>query len=145
MGLFSKKPVRGATSGYSVIDDVLTITGDISTQGTVRVDGRIEGTLHRADTLIIGAGGTVIGNVEAREVVIGGSLVGTLTVSVRVEVQATATVNGDIRSAAVLLHEGGTVHGHISVGSSTGDAALVPAERRLTLTPARSTKALAQG
>lgn len=145
MSLFSRKPDHGAASGYSVIDEVLRITGDISTLGTVRVDGRVEGTLHRADTLIIGAGGTVIGNVEAREVVIGGKLVGNLTVSARVEVQATATVNGDIRSAAVLLLEGGTVHGHVSVSASATDAAPLPAERRLKLTPNRDTKAIAQG
>ena len=143
MKLFSSRPAGGAASGYSVIDHQLTVSGDIHTQGTVRIDGRVEGARHRADTLIIGAGGTVIGDIEAREVVIGGELNGSLTVSERVEVQASATVNGDIRAAAVQLHEGGKVHGHISIRPIGGENEIIPLERRLSLTPSRA--AVAQG
>lgn len=145
MSLFARRPARDAASGYSVIDHELTISGDISTEGTIRVDGRVQGVLHRADTLIIGAGGTVIGNVEAREVVIGGELHGSMHVRERVEVQATATVRGDIRSPAVQLLEGGTVHGHIAIGALDADDAARPNGRRLSLTPGSGTKALAQG
>ena len=143
MKLFSNRPAGSAASGYSVIDHQLTVSGDIHTEGTVRVDGRLEGVRHRADTLIVGAGGTVIGDIEAREVVIGGELNGSLTISERVEVQATATVNGDIRAAAVQLHEGGKVHGHISIRPIGTDAVQIPPERRLSLTPSRA--AVAQG
>jgi cytoskeletal protein CcmA (bactofilin family) len=116
MRLVPRKSSRPSTAtGYSVIDDQLSIAGDLNTDGTVRVDGRVEGTLHRADTLIVGVNGAVIGDVEAREVIVGGTLVGTLTVAGRVEVQASATVQGDIRAEAVLLHEGGTVHGHVAI------------------------------
>ena len=147
MKMFASKQARSSANGYSVIDHELTISGDIRTGGTIRVDGRVEGSLHRADTLIIGAGGTVVGNIEAREVVIGGSLHGNLTVSERVEVQATATINGDIRAAAVQLMEGGTVHGHISIrpigAEDAPTVAQLPSGRRLTLTP--SSQAAVQG
>src|SRR5512146_700843 len=139
MGLLARRrPDRPASDGYSVIDDQLSISGDIATDGTVRVDGRIEGTLHRADTLIIGSGGAVIGNVQAREVVIGGELTGSLMVSGRVEVQKTATVRGDIRAAAVSLEEGGTVHGHVIVHPVDAEMPAITGERRLVLTPSRS-------
>jgi cytoskeletal protein CcmA (bactofilin family) len=128
------------SDGYSVIDAHLSIQGDIATDGTVRVDGRIDGTLHRADTLIIGAGGAVIGNIEAREVVVGGELTGDLAVRGRVEIQKTATVRGDIRAAAVGLEEGGTVHGHVIVHSLESEMPVI-GERRLMLTPSRSVAA----
>ena len=143
MSLFSRTPTRDAAGGYSVIDEHLAVTGDVSTRGTIRVDGRIDGTIHRTDTLIIGAGGTVTGNVEAREVVIGGVLSGNLVVTERVEVQATATVRGDIRAAAVLLLEGAKVHGHIAISAVGEDVASAPGERRLTLTPSRDLQAVA--
>src|SRR6476620_2348455 len=95
------------SDGYSIIDQHLSIAGDLATDGTVRVDGRIEGTLHRTNTMIIGEGASVVGNVEAREVVIGGELTGNLRVTGRVEVQASGTVRGDIHAAAVMLAEGG--------------------------------------
>jgi cytoskeletal protein CcmA (bactofilin family) len=144
MKLFARRPARPAATGYSVIDNQLSISGDLNTEGTVRVDGRVEGTLHRADTLIIAAGGIVVGDVDAREVVIGGDLTGTLTVSGRVEVQASATVYGDIHAAAVMLHEGGTVRGHVEIHPIGSDRA-TPAERKLTLTPSRAVAAIAQG
>ena len=142
MKLFARRSARPAANGYSVIDNQLSIAGDLHTEGTVRVDGRVQGTLHRADTLIIAAGGAVIGDVEAREVVIGGSLCGTLTVSGRVEVQDTATVEGDIRAAAVLLQEGGTVRGHVSIHPLGSNTTSLHEERRLKLTPS-STHAIA--
>jgi len=144
MSIFARRrraPVAPAVSdGYSVIDAHLSIQGDIATDGTVRVDGRIDGTLHRADTLIIGAGGAVIGNIEAREVVVCGELTGDLSVRGRVEIQKTATVRGDIRAAAVGLEEGGTVHGHVIVHSLDAEMPVI-GERRLMLTPSRSVAA----
>ena len=134
MRLVPRKSSRPSTAtGYSVIDDQLSIAGDLNTDGTVRVDGRVEGTLHRADTLIVGVNGTVIGDVEAREVIVGGTLVGTLTVAGRVEVQASATVQGDIRAEAVLLHEGGTVNGHVAIHPAGLTAGALDDEQRLEI------------
>jgi cytoskeletal protein CcmA (bactofilin family) len=137
MSMFSRRRPTIApppSDGYSVIDAHLAIQGDLSTDGTVRVDGRVDGTMHRADTLIVGAGGVIIGSVEAREVIVGGELTGDLVVRGRVEVQKTATVRGDIRAAAVALEEGGTVHGHVVVHSLETDLPSI-GERRLMLTP----------
>jgi cytoskeletal protein CcmA (bactofilin family) len=142
--MFNRRPSRPAATGYSVIDNQLSISGDLDTEGTVRVDGKVEGTLHRADTLIIAAGGVVIGDVEAREVVIGGNICGTLTVSGRVEVQSTASVEGDIRAAAIMLQEGGTVRGHVAIHPIGSKPAEI-SERRLTLTPSKPIAAVAQG
>jgi cytoskeletal protein CcmA (bactofilin family) len=145
MPLFRRRKSQPASDGYSVIDEHLAIVGDLSTDGTVRVDGRIEGSLHRTDTMIIGEGASVVGNIEAREVVIGGELTGSLTVSGRVEVQKTGTVRGDIYAAAVLLEEGGTVHGHVVVRALDAEVPAIGGERRLALTPGRGVAAVGQG
>jgi cytoskeletal protein CcmA (bactofilin family) len=146
MSMFSRRrpPIAPSSDGYSVIDAHLAVQGDLSTDGTVRVDGRIDGTMHRADTLIVGAGGVLIGNVEAREVIVGGELTGDLVVRGRVEVQKTATVRGDIRAAVVALEEGGTIHGHVVVHSLEPELPSI-GERRLMLTPPTSRPAAAQG
>lgn len=147
MKLFDRRPASEhvTATGYSVIDKALTISGNIDTGGTIRVDGRLDGTLHKADTIIIGAGGVVLGDVEAREVIVGGELTGGLTVTERVEIQATATIRGDIRGAAVHLVEGGKVHGHISIHPVSADIPQIPVERRLALTPGIGSRAIAQG
>ena len=144
MKMFARRSARPASDGYSVIDEHLSISGDLATDGTVRVDGRIEGSLHRTDTMIIGEGASVVGNVEAREVVIGGELTGSLRVTGRVEVQQTGTVRGDIHAAAILLAEGGTVHGHVVVHPLDSDTPAIEDDRRIALAPGRAAVAVMQ-
>jgi cytoskeletal protein CcmA (bactofilin family) len=115
MTLFARRATLPEPTGYSVIDEQMVIRGEINTQGTIRVDGRLEGRLHRADTIIVGSTGVIVGDVEAREVVVGGSIQGNIVAEGRVEVQASASVRGDVRTAAMLLHEGATVLGHLTV------------------------------
>ena len=50
----SNLPATGA--GYSVLDAQLTVRGDIETEGTLRVDGRLDGSIRRADIVVIGTG-----------------------------------------------------------------------------------------
>jgi cytoskeletal protein CcmA (bactofilin family) len=130
MNLFRTRTAGHAVPGYSVVDDRLTIRGEIDTDGTVRVDGRVEGATHRAGTLIVGNGGTVVGNIEAREVLVAGTVEGNVHASGRVEIDSGATVHGEISASAMVLREGAAVHGQVSIGSvPTGSVALPPAKR----------------
>jgi cytoskeletal protein CcmA (bactofilin family) len=144
MKMFTTRRSARSSDGYSVIDEHLTIAGDLATDGTVRIDGRIEGSLHRTDVMIIGDGACVVGDVEAREVVIGGELTGNLRVTGRVEVQKSGTVRGDIQAAAVMLAEGGKVHGHVIVHPLELDVVPLVVERRLALTPGHGVAAVGQ-
>ena len=142
MAFRKKQPSRPATTGYSVVDEHLTIHGNLDTDGTVRVSGRVEGTAHRAGTLIIGIGGCVVGDIEAREVVVGGTVQGNIQASARVEIDSGATVHGEVHADTMLLHEGGTVNGQVAVGASApATPGGAPNTRRLSLTPSASTAA----
>ena len=142
MPIFARRSTPPVPKGYSVIDEHLAVTGDLVTGGTIRVDGRVEGTLHRVNTMIVGSGGVVVGNIEAREVVIGGEVLGNLIVDGRVEIKQSGTVRGDIRAAAVMLEEGGTVHGHVLVHPIDADMPTIGSDRRLVLTPGRGVAAV---
>lgn len=99
--------------GFSLLDGSLSLMGDVDTVGSLRIDGRMEGTVRRADVVVVGAGATVTGDVHAREVIIGGTLNGSAHASERVELQATAIVTGDIVTQSVLMQEGGVVNGRV--------------------------------
>ena len=70
MSLLSRRPGTSSTppgSGYSLFDSQLTVHGDIDTSGSLRVDGQLNGTVRRADTVVLGVGATMTGDVHARE------------------------------------------------------------------------------
>src|SRR5689334_25043684 len=119
MSLFKRRtdpnnlPTTGA--GYSVLDAQLTVRGDIETQGTLRVDGRLDGSIRHADIVVIGTGATVNGDISAREVIVGGTVQGNITATTRIELQPSAVVTGDIDAGAIMIHEGCTIQGRLTV------------------------------
>lgn len=100
-------------SGYSLLDAQLALTGDLDTTGSLRIDGRLEGTIRRADTVVLGVGAAMTGDVYAREVIVGGTITGNVHAVERVELQTTAIVTGDILTQTILVQEGGVVNGRV--------------------------------
>jgi len=121
MGMFSRREVSPLPStNFSVLDSHCTAHGDIETDGALRVDGRLEGSIHKADLVVIGEGASVVGDVTAREVIVGGSVTGNIFAAQRTELQSNGIVAGDIRSAAILVHEGGVVQGRLYIHPISG-------------------------
>ena len=110
-----------AGSGYSLLDAQLVVTGDLDTGGSLRIDGKLDGSVRRADTVVLGVGAAMSGDVHAREVVIGGTIPGNVHATERVELQATAIVTGDILTQTILVQEGGVVNGRVLMRPPEGD------------------------
>lgn len=124
MSLFKKRRIDPAnlpatSAGYSVLDAQLTVRGDIETEGTLRVDGKLDGSIRRADIVVIGEGATVVGDISAREVIVGGSVQGNVTATTRIELQPSAVVSGDIDAGAIMIQEGCVVQGRLTVTSAS--------------------------
>ncbi len=132
------------SSGYSLLDSQLTVTGDVDTGGSLRIDGRLEGTVRRADTVVIGVGATMSGDVHAREVIVGGSLTGDVHASERVELQATAIVTGDVHTQSVLVQEGGVVNGRVIMRPPEKSAGVAPLAAAHTAAVPSSTSATSE-
>jgi cytoskeletal protein CcmA (bactofilin family) len=123
MPIFPKRPVDvpdPAPVGYSVLDAQMSVDGDVDTEGALRIDGRVRGNVRSASTLVLAAGAAISGNVWAREVIVGGTVAGNVTATGRVELQQTGTVTGDIETTVIMIQEGGTVDGHMTVHPTTG-------------------------
>lgn len=144
MSLFSRRETSPIPStNFSAFDSHIAVTGDLETDGALRIDGRLEGTIHRADLVVVGQGASVVGDITAREVIVGGAVTGNIFAAQRTELQSTGIVAGDIRSAAILIHEGGVVQGRlyihpISGAASDGGAGGGKETPQLTATTTRS-------
>ena len=97
----------------------ILIKGDVSSSENMTVAGRVEGDITvREHALVVATGGMVRGNIVARDVVVHGEVLGTITAEGRVEVAATGFVHGDINAPRMMLTEGATLHGRIGIAAT---------------------------
>ena len=119
MSIFSRRQdpttVATASVGFSVLDAPMIIHGDIETEGSLRIDGKMEGSIIRADVVVLGKDASIVGDITAREVIVGGIVHGNIRASSRAELLASATVEGNIDAAVIRIHEGGSVQGRLAV------------------------------
>ena len=125
---------RGGTNeaSLSIIGPGMNIVGDLSTDGTVRVEGRIEGTVRAGKAVVIGKGGEVVGDVLTQDAVIGGTVRGTVVAESRLELQSTCDIEGQIRARSqhLQLEEGCRFNGQIQMLDG-GESLALPAPARV--------------
>jgi cytoskeletal protein CcmA (bactofilin family) len=85
--------------------------GDISVNGSARIDGDFEGSIVATESIIIGKSGVVRADVQARDMVVAGAVAGNLVAHDRVELHAGARVDGDIETRTLTVDEGVTFNG----------------------------------
>ena len=117
-----KVPMRNDSpppeAGLSVIAAGMKIVGDIESTGVVKIEGIVEGAIRGARQLLLGRQGTVHGDIRAHEVVIGGTVIGTIVADERVEIQGTSSVQGDIHTKSIVVLEGGVINGTVRMGEN---------------------------
>jgi cytoskeletal protein CcmA (bactofilin family) len=101
----------------SIIAKDLTVSGDLTTEGVVKIEGKVKGTIRANTQTLIAPGALVQGDLYTAEAIIGGRVEGNVHATDRVEVQATAEVQGDVYTRRVVVLEGGSVNGSIKMGS----------------------------
>ncbi|NNF13654.1 MAG: polymer-forming cytoskeletal protein [Gemmatimonadetes bacterium] len=108
-----------ATSPDSVISIIgpgMTIIGDCETDGTVRIEGSVEGSVKAGKAVVIGKQGSVKGDIVTQDAVISGSVSGKLTAASRLELQATCRIDGEVHTRRMQLEEGAVLNGSVVMG-----------------------------
>lgn len=100
----------------SIIGAGMRVVGDCETEGTIRIEGYVEGTVRAGKAVVIGKEGVVKGDVLTQDAVVGGQVHGTLVAESRLELQATCQVDGEVRARRIQLEEGGKVNGKVQTG-----------------------------
>src|SRR6188508_3053181 len=89
-----------------VIDHGCEFEGKLCFQGTVRIGGTFRGEIFTTDTLIVGEGARIYGDIEAGAVIISGEVNGTVRAKHRVEIHRPAVFRGDILTPSLSVDEG---------------------------------------
>ena len=88
-----------------------TIEGKVNIKSSGRVDGVIKGELVATNTVVVGEGGTVIGDIIAETVIVGGTIEGNVYATNRVVLEAHSSLKGDLIAPRVTITEGTIFNG----------------------------------
>lgn len=114
MGFLNKDSKNG--DFVSVISEECYFQGTLDLQGSIRVDGKLEGNVDNAKYVTVSKNGFMKGNISAEGVVIIGTLEGDICAD-SVEILSTAKLNGNVRSKKILIEGGAEVNASIKVVS----------------------------
>jgi len=88
------------------VGEEVTFKGTIRYQGTVRVDGRLEGEIYTDGNLIIGQKAVITAKIEAGTVTCQGRITGEILAKNRVKLLSPAVFDGSITSPLLSMDEG---------------------------------------
>ena len=112
-------PHQGRDSVISIIGPGMRVNGDCETEGTLRIEGTVNGKVIAGKAVVVGRDGTVKGDIMTQDAVIGGHVTGKVIAESRLELQETSVVDGEIRARRIKLEEGGIVNGTVNTGDVT--------------------------
>jgi cytoskeletal protein CcmA (bactofilin family) len=110
------------------IDQGVMLEGTLTVTGTFRINGSVKGNIISEQTVILGEGAKVEGQIEGNRVVISGRFDGVIFAKGRVEIEAKGVVTGEVHSPCMVIDPGGIFDGrcHMLGSSETATTVTIP-------------------
>ncbi|MDY6967659.1 MAG: polymer-forming cytoskeletal protein [Spirochaetota bacterium] len=106
----------------STISEGSVFEGKFNICGSLKIDGKFEGEIKTEEELIIGETGKVKTNIEARTVVVSGTVIGNIKAREEVKLLGTSKVRGDITTPFLSIERGVIIQGNVVItGDHNGD------------------------
>ena len=134
--MFGKEVESNVQEGRlnSILGKGCKFKGTIEVEGTLRIDSEFEGVVNCPDTLVVGKTGVVKAEINVKNAVIGGKVIGNISATNKIELQSGSHIEGDIKTHRLVIDEGvffegsckmgvvgdSTDVGHTQVGSQVG-------------------------
>jgi cytoskeletal protein CcmA (bactofilin family) len=129
--MFGKPSDSGVSRSQSLIQEGVSIRGEVLAQGDVRLEGSLEGSLTTDARIIVGATGRVAAHLEAEEVLVMGRIQGKIVGRKRIELRKGAHVEGDLVAQSLVIEEGVFFQGLAQMtGPEAGDRPLPKSDVR---------------
>ncbi len=112
-----------AEQAHTIIGPDTHIKGDMTFDSTARILGSFEGRIAAKGELQIADSAVCKAAVEAGKVTIDGQVEGNVTARDRVELSAKARMKGDLIATKLVVVDGASFVGHVTVGPDAAKAA----------------------
>ena len=118
--MFNKNPesgkAEGGTSSINLIGAGTVVEGDIRSNGDIRIDGTVTGNIISKSKVVVGATGSIQGNVTSQNADVSGSIRGKVTVTELLFLKSSANIQGDIVTGKLVVEVGATFTGTCNMG-----------------------------
>ena len=116
----SKSEFFAETSGInaaSLISAGTTLTGDINSNADLRIDGTLVGNINSTAKVIIGANGSVQGDINGQQADILGKVTGAVKVKELLQLKGSSIITGNIHAGRLQVEPTATFNGecHMNV------------------------------
>ena len=112
----ASKSSASAVGAQSVIGKTLLIKGEITGSESVRIEGKVEGSIALPDDRVtVGRNGRVSANIAAQDIVVLGEVVGNCDASDHLDIRCEGSLCGDVVVSRISVEEGAYLTGSIDI------------------------------
>jgi cytoskeletal protein CcmA (bactofilin family) len=108
--------IEQGNENFTLLGKGTDFKGVVSFDGTVRIDGRVEGEIYISGTLIVGEHAVIEGVVSVGVLMNSGKINGTVTALEKIQILKPGVLVGDIRTPVIAIEEGSRFHGMCDMG-----------------------------
>ncbi|TAH05256.1 MAG: polymer-forming cytoskeletal protein [Sphingobacteriales bacterium] len=126
----SDNPVEfsSGSNAASLISAGTTLKGDITSNADLRIDGTLIGNINSTAKIIIGANGSVEGDIIGQQADILGKVTGTVTVKELLQIKGSSIINGTIKAGKLQVEPTATFNGNCHMNGVASDKAVQDAK-----------------
>jgi cytoskeletal protein CcmA (bactofilin family) len=124
------KKENGYSEDVSILSDGVNIEGKITSNGNVRIDGKITGDVLVKGNLTLGPSAEIKGEVTAKNMTASGKVEGVLKIEDKLTLESTCIVKGDIITKILVVEEGAKFDGKSSMTQNPSHSTLASETRK---------------
>lgn len=125
-------PTPDVEEPKTFLDEGCELSGQLRFQDSVQIDGRVEGDIECAKTVVVGPGAKVHANISAESVVVSGSVEGDIQARRKITLHETAHLSGDLTTTGIVIEEGARFKGSIVIGGDDPAPVVIQPEPPVT-------------
>jgi len=102
----------------NIIGNGTIIKGEIESNGDIRIDGRVEGTLKSNGKIVLGQNGSIEGDIFCKQADLSGKVHGKLFVEELTSMKSTSRVEGELNTKQLYIEIGAIFTGKCEMGKT---------------------------
>lgn len=106
------------SGNLNLIGNGTTITGEVQSDGDIRIDGLLKGNVSSKAKVVVGPTGTIEGDIHAENVDVSGKVNGRIEAEGILFLKESAQIQGEFQANKLIVESGAALNGNCNMGSA---------------------------